>query len=169
MRLAVGLEPMTVGMAKLPMHADAAAKQLTCNSCHGPHQYDTTPAQAESCLSCHNDEHSNNWRQSKHATLWLADPNSGASCATCHMPRETLAGDAGVQIQHNQSANLRPNDKMLKGVCMRCHGLEYAMSALADAGLIQQNFSAPASGKHISIDWARQHSAAEKEKPTSAP
>lgn len=156
MRLAAGLAPMTVAEAKLPMHADAADNALTCNSCHAPHRYDTVTAAAERCLGCHADEHSNSWLQSAHGQRWQQDPATGVSCAGCHMPREPHPDNSSQWVQHNQSANLRPNDKMLKQVCMRCHGLEFALSALADRALIDRNFTGPASGRHDSMEWLRQ-------------
>lgn len=156
MRLAVGLAPMSVSDAKLPMQADASDNVVSCNSCHSPHRYDTSKAEAESCLGCHADEHSRNWPQSAHGQRWEQDPATGVSCAGCHMPREPHPDNSSQWVQHNQSANLRPNDKMLKQVCMRCHGLEYALSALADRDVIKSNFSRPASGQHDSMQWLRQ-------------
>lgn len=160
MQLAVGQLALAVKDAQLPMRAEASHTKLTCNSCHAPHRYDTVRAEAESCLGCHDDSHSKHWRQSKHATRWQQDPDAGVSCAGCHMPREKHPDTGVMWVQHNQSGNLRPNDKMLKTVCMRCHGMEYAMSALADRALIERNFSQPASGRHQSMEWLRQHGAA---------
>ena len=167
MRLAVGLTPLVVGTARLPMHAQATDKTVSCNSCHAPHRYDTVAAEAESCLGCHNDEHSQHWRQSAHGQRWLQDPATGVSCAGCHMPREPHPDNSSLWVQHNQSANLRPNDKMLKQVCMRCHGLEYAMSALADRAVIDRNFTQPASGRHDSMMWLRQQAGQATELPQS--
>jgi hypothetical protein len=90
-------------------------------------------------LGCHADEHSRAFRGSAHEQAWLADPTgrSGASCATCHLPRGHAEGE---RVMHNQNDNLRPSDKMLRSVCMNCHGLGFAMDALADSALVQRNF-----------------------------
>jgi hypothetical protein len=45
-----------------------------------------------------------------------------------------------VRVQHNQNANLRPNEKMIREVCMNCHGLGFSIDALADSALIEANF-----------------------------
>ena len=66
------------------------------------------------------------------------------SCASCHLPRtEYRAPDVGgkrILVQHNQNDNLRPNEKMIRPVCMSCHGLGYSVDAVADAALVLQNF-----------------------------
>lgn len=149
MRLAQGMSPITPAMARLPMKNDAPKRGLDCNSCHGAHSGDLKQAAVESCLSCHNDEHSKNYPNSAHARLWQQElagegvPGSGISCATCHLPRETqrLQGEPRIAVQHNQNLNLRPNEKMVRGVCMSCHGYEFSINALADAALIKNNFS----------------------------
>jgi hypothetical protein len=51
-------------------------------------------------------------------------------------------------VQHNQNDNLRPNEKMLRPVCLNCHGLGFATDALADAKLVAGNF-AGRPGVHI--------------------
>jgi hypothetical protein len=149
MRLAQGMSPITPAMARLPMKNDATKRGLDCNSCHGAHSGDLKQAAVDSCLSCHNDEHSKNYPTSAHARLWQQEqsgkgaPGSGISCATCHLPRETqrLQGEPRIAVQHNQNLNLRPNEKMVRGVCMSCHGYEFSINALADAALIKNNFS----------------------------
>lgn len=149
MRLAQGLTPMTPGMARLPMKATAHERTLGCTSCHSAHRFDTRQAAVDSCLACHNDEHSLAYKGSPHHRLWLAElsgngpPGSGVSCATCHLPRETHreAGLERVLVQHNQNLNLRPNEKMIRGVCMDCHGLGFALDALADEALVKNNFN----------------------------
>ena len=115
MRLAAGLSPMQPSWARLPMHGDANHKQLDCQACHASHEYDTRKAAVEACLSCHNDEHTNAYQQSKHYELWLSElrgespPGSGVSCATCHFPRTTVGSK--VTVDHNQNANLHPSRK----------------------------------------------------------
>src|SRR5690606_22611170 len=99
------------------------------------------------CLGCHDDEHSNAYEGSPHALIPRAGGAEGdtrVTCATCHMPRVEQPYDWGayvhILVQHNQSDNLRPNEKMVRDVCMRCHGLELALNALADEELIRSNF-----------------------------
>ena len=60
--------------------------------------------------------------------------NTGVSCATCHLPREPhREGDEEVvRVQHNQNDNRRPNEKMMRNVCLKCHGAQFSLDALAD-------------------------------------
>lgn len=146
MRLAVGLSPMSPGEARLPMKHDALHKQLDCSACHSDHRFDTSYAAVDACLTCHNDTHSLAYKASSHFDLWAAEqsgdaePGTGVSCATCHMPRETdIKGQ--VFVQHNQNNNLRPNDKMIRTVCGSCHGLQFTLDSLADQELIDGNFN----------------------------
>lgn len=151
MRLTQGLPPMRPELARLPMKPEAAHGTLTCISCHGPHEADTRRAAVESCLQCHNDGHSLAYQGSSHHRLWQAElagaapAGSGVSCASCHMPREEhgAPGTATVSVQHNQSLNLRPVEKMARGVCIRCHGLGFALDSLADPALGRSNFDGP--------------------------
>jgi len=46
-----------------------------------------------------------------------------------------------VKVQHNQSANLHPNQKMIREVCQNCHGLSLILDSLADKSAIRNNFS----------------------------
>jgi len=162
MRLALDLPPMTPAQSRLPMKADAAHHELGCVSCHGAHEFNTRTAAVDACLSCHNDEHSLAYKDSKHFALWFnettgeAPAGSGVSCATCHLPREKIenAGHVMVRVQHNQNANLRPNEKMIRSVCMGCHGLEFSLDALADAALIRTNFIGRPKRHVESIDLA---------------
>lgn len=162
MRLAVSLPPMRPAMARQPMKTKAADKTMDCNACHRPHAENTSTAAVDSCLACHDDKHSRAYKASPHYRLWQKEKNgtgvagSGVSCATCHLPRENHpdAGRQRIRVQHNPNHNLRPNEKMIRGVCMQCHGLAFSIDALADARLIETNFSGKP-GKHIpSIDWA---------------
>jgi formate-dependent nitrite reductase cytochrome c552 subunit len=164
MRLAQNLSPMTPAQARLPMKPEAAHRELSCVSCHGAHEFNTRSAAVDACLSCHNDDHSRSYQRSKHFALWFnettgeAPADSGVSCATCHLPREKSerGGQATVRVQHNQNANLRPNEKMIRSVCLDCHGLEFSLDALADAALIRTSFiGRPA--RHVeSLDLAVQ-------------
>jgi len=150
MRLAADLPPMRVADALLPMRADAAHETLTCNSCHPAHRYDARRAAVEACLDCHNDTHTLAYRDSPHHTLWEKETRgelpagSGVSCATCHMPRvEFDVSDwlSRVMVDHNQSASLSPNSKMIRTTCLHCHGLAFSIDALADRRLVDNNFS----------------------------
>jgi hypothetical protein len=164
MRLAQNLSPMTPAQARLPMKPEAAHRELSCVSCHGAHEFNTRSAAVDACLSCHNDEHSRAYKNSKHFALWFNETTgetpagSGVSCATCHLPREKMEseGRVTVRVQHNQNANLRPNEKMIRSVCLDCHGLEFSLDVLADAALIRTNFiGRPA--RHVeSLDLAVQ-------------
>ncbi len=163
MRLALNLPAMRPAVARQPMKPLAHDKELNCGSCHRPHEADTRRAAVESCLGCHDDEHSRAYRQSAHFHLWeneingAAPADSGVSCATCHLPRETRReeGRTRVRVQHNQNDNLRPNEKMLRSVCMHCHGLGYALDALADADLVRANFSGRPARHVESIEMAQ--------------
>lgn len=163
MRLKQGLTAMSPAMARLPMKEDSFSKHLDCNTCHTPHDYNPVKASYELCIGCHDDEHSNNYKQSSHAKLWALEntgetaSGTGVSCATCHMPRESIT-DNGVTrtlAQHNQNANLRPNEKMIRSVCINCHGLGFSINALADEGLVKRNFTGQSTVNSKSIDWVR--------------
>lgn len=162
MRRAQDLPPMQPGMARLPMRVQSRGKQLGCMSCHSAHRFDTRHAAVDACLGCHADEHSLAYKSSPHYRLWLGEtggqgaPGTGVSCASCHLPRIEHAGEGETRIlvQHNQNDNLRPNEKMLRSVCMNCHGLGFAIDALADAGLVRRNFDGRPAQHIESIDMA---------------
>lgn len=82
--------------------------------------------------------------------------DQAVSCATCHLPRETrrVKGHEKVWVNHNQNHNLRPNEKMIRSVCMDCHGLGFAIDALADQDLIQRNFTGRPAERIPSIEMA---------------
>lgn len=174
MRVAAGLSPMTPAQARIPMLASAAHRELTCNSCHAPHAYDTKKAAADACMSCHDDGHTRAYEASPHASLWRAElagtgpAGSGVSCATCHLPRSArydADDNLVVSVEHNQNANLRPNDKMIRTVCLDCHGMPVVLDALADRALIDRNFDGPP-GVHVeSIDLILKRAAAKKNPP----
>ena len=160
MRLGSGLPAMTPGEARLEMHAGAAHESLDCSACHSGHRFDTQFAAVDACLKCHADSHSVAYQDSSHFALWedeasgAAEAGTGVSCATCHMPR-LEDDDDNVFVQHNQNNNLRPNEKMLREVCMDCHGMQFSMDALADTQTIAQCFAAR-SDQHVeSIDMAK--------------
>lgn len=153
-----------ISPAESPLAFKESALQMHqgCNSCHSSHQFDTKTAAAEACLTCHNDEHAQAYTQSPHGKLWQKEQTgelaegSGVSCATCHMPRviKVENGTEFVRVEHNQNDNLRPNEKMIRSVCMNCHSLEFSIDALADPALIENNFSGKPAIHIPSIDWA---------------
>ena len=157
MRLAHQLTAMTPGEARQPMKASSAHRDLSCSSCHQPHRYDREFAAHKACLQCHDDAHSNSYQNSSHFRAWTeelsgaAPERSGVSCATCHLPREIR--DDHVVVNHNQNANLTPNEKMLRNVCMDCHGLQFSMDALSDKALIDRNFVGQPTQSHPGIGW----------------
>jgi predicted CXXCH cytochrome family protein len=149
MRLKQGMTPMQPGMAEQPMKPSAGHAKLTCMSCHGAHRFDTRKAAVEACLTCHDDGHTRAYKASPHFGLWHEEisgrgaKGSGVSCATCHLPRvefTTPEDETRVLVQHNQNDNLRPNEKMVRSVCMNCHGLQFSLDALADGKLVAGNF-----------------------------
>lgn len=107
-------------------------------------------------MGCHDDRHTNEYKASPHYALLLREAagelpaGSGVTCATCHMPKLESEQEPGeFHTQHNQNANLRPNEKMIRTVCLDCHGLQFALDALADPALIENNFQGRPS---VSID-----------------
>ena len=161
------LTPMIPAKSHLKFNQTSQSKELTCLGCHGAHLFDTRKAAIEGCLECHNDSHSKAYKQSPHYELWLKEiegtlpKNSGVSCATCHLPRLTIMEDGKkrILVEHNQNHNLRPNEKMIRPVCMQCHGLRFSIDALADEGLIERNFIGEASRHIPSIDMALEREA----------
>jgi len=147
MRLQAGLSPMQPGLARLPMRDDAASLSLGCGSCHGAHEERPHVSAVSACMTCHDDAHSRAYEGSKHAASWRREvagegaQGTGVSCATCHLPAvRTSPAAAASHTQHNQNDNLRPNEKMIRSVCMQCHGLQFALDALADSELVRRNF-----------------------------
>lgn len=157
------LTPMRPQLARLPMTVKSHGAEIGCTTCHGAHAFDTVKPQVDACLSCHDDEHSKSYIGSPHHKLWQAEAEgaapkgSGVSCATCHLPRETLEDpdtyEERLLVNHNQNVNLRPNEKMIRSVCMDCHGLGFAIDALADSALVRSNFAGSPSTRVESITW----------------
>lgn len=147
-RGALGLAPLRAADARLPMKPGAAARTMTCSACHDPHTVDTRRAAVEACLGCHDDGHSRAFAASKHAATITAAGGTGrhspaaVTCATCHLARVAGAGGR-VYVDHNNNRTLRPRDRMLRAVCLECHGLELAFAALLDDGLVATNFGGP--------------------------
>lgn len=148
-RLAEGMSPLTTEMAQIPMKADALDQQMTCNTCHDVHSVNTYEAAVDSCLGCHNDSHSLNYKNSKHAQLFVAEgklPRPSAesvTCAACHLPRQHGETGEGVFANHNNTYNLLPRDRMVADVCMHCHGMEYSYNSIFDDALVEANFDRP--------------------------
>ena len=161
MRLAMDMTPMSPSRARLEFKQEAGHKKLNCSSCHQPHRYDTNFAAVDACIGCHDDEHTKNYLNSSHYELWKNETNnesgkgSGVSCATCHMPRVTDDGGV-VHVQHNQNDNLRPNEKMIRSVCISCHGLQFSLNALADTELIEKCFQGSPSVNIDSVKMAKE-------------
>jgi len=162
MRRSADFNPMTPSQARLPMQPDSMSRTLNCGACHDVHAVNVRHAAVDACLSCHADEHSLAYSGSPHFRLWQAvlssegEPGSGVSCASCHLPRERrrVAGEDRIVVQHNQNANLRPNEKMIRDVCLTCHSLTLAIDALADPDLVRRNFVGLPSRHVRSIDMA---------------
>jgi hypothetical protein len=156
------LPPFKVGDSYLApfMKPEAHDRALgNCGNCHKPHEVDLEVAAVESCSGCHDDTHTKNYFASPHYSLWQkelagkAEPGTGVSCADCHMPK--LEGRAGgFFTTHNQNAYFRPNEKMIRPVCLSCHSLEFSIDALADPKLVESNFNGRPSVHIESIDWA---------------
>jgi hypothetical protein len=166
MRLAEKLSPMTPRHARQPMHAKAGDTRLGCVSCHSAHRFDTKKAAVEACTGCHDDAHTRAYRNSPHYVLWKkelageAAAGTGVSCATCHLPREEYrqpgTSAKRILVQHNQNDGLRPNEKMIRPVCMNCHGLAYSIDALADRALVSNNFLGRPRAHVKSVDMVAQ-------------
>ncbi len=156
------LSPMRPELARLPMRPKSRGTELTCTTCDGAHRFDIAKAQVESCVNCHADDHSKAYRGSPHHKLWLAElsgkraEGTGVTCATCHMPRLEMEDDYGrkrAAITHNQNDTLKPNEKMIRPVCLSCHGMQFTLDSLADKDVIDSNFTLRPSVHVESIDW----------------
>lgn len=154
MRLSQNLSAMTPKQSvqahsQLSFNQHNIDKELNCATCHNPHTQDLKTAAVESCLGCHSDEHSLAFRNSKHGQLWQQHldqeipENQAVSCATCHMPsiEFDLYGQSHILVQHNQNDNLRPNEKMIRSVCINCHSVPFSINSLADPTLLKNNFT----------------------------
>lgn len=159
----VPLGPMRPELARIPMSPKVAKHEIGCTSCHSDHAFKTAKAEVEVCLTCHTDKHSKAYIGSPHHKLWRAEQDgtggkgTGVSCATCHLPRfmkeDPATYEEKLVVNHNQNANLRPNEKMIRSVCMSCHGLGFSIDALADPKAIASNFAKRPSIHVQSIDW----------------
>ncbi|SMF20123.1 Formate-dependent nitrite reductase, periplasmic cytochrome c552 subunit [Alteromonadaceae bacterium Bs31] len=156
------LKPMSPSESHMKFTETGQQSHQNCVACHQSHTFDRVFAATEACLDCHADEHSLAFLDSPHGQLWQAnksDKETAAeqvSCATCHMPRMVKGkGEKQiVSVNHNQNFNLKPNEKMIRSVCMDCHGLGFAINAIADEALIKNNFNGQPGVEIESIDWA---------------
>jgi len=153
MKLAQGLDAMSPSHSNLEFNTEALTRNLDCNSCHQPHNETQGFSATGACMGCHNDEHSQAFEASPHAQL---SGDNAVTCATCHMPNVEVEvwGEKHIMVQHNQNDSLRPNEKMIRPVCMQCHNLEFSIDALADEALIKNNFNGKPSAHVPSVDWA---------------
>ena len=154
-----GLSPLTPTMAHLPMKASSLEQQMNCNTCHNVHTVDTYQAAVDSCLTCHSDNHSLNYKNSPHAQIFrqigtLPRPNADSvTCATCHLPRE-VSGET-ILVNHNNTYTLKPRDRMVKEVCMNCHGVEHAYNSIFDDELVEANFARPPNQELLTFKLVR--------------
>ncbi len=149
-RLLEKQSPLTPAMARIPMKSDAHSRVMNCNTCHNVHSVKTVPAAVDACLTCHNDTHSLNYEKSKHAQLFRAQAASlprpdraSVTCATCHLPRQRLDAEDDESLvfaNHNNTYSLLPRDRMVKDVCMNCHGMEYSYNNIFDEAVVEANF-----------------------------
>lgn len=145
------------------MQLNAHDLQMTCSTCHDAHSVNTLPAAVDACLTCHSDPHSLNYENSQHAQLFAADRSlprpsgTSVSCATCHLPRyELKRGDSSITfVNHNNTYTLLPRDRMVKDVCMTCHGVEYSYNSIFDDDLVEANFDKPPSLSLETFDLVR--------------
>jgi hypothetical protein len=157
-RTKLGLSPMSPAMARLPMKAASAHRVLDCQSCHAAHRYETSRADVTACLGCHDDSHSRAYRRSRHYDLWKAEADGdgpagmGVSCATCHMPR-VADGHGRIVTQHDPNADLRPDVKMARSVCLSCHGLGFTLDALSDPAVVAGDFTEGPERGVPTLDW----------------
>ena len=156
MRLAQGMEPVEPHHSALTFKLASEQVGHDCTVCHAIHVEPSRYAATEACLGCHDDEHSRAFSASPHATLQQSGSTELVECATCHLPvkERIIKGEKRWQVEHNQNANLRPNEKMLREVCLSCHSLSFSIDALADEQLIRNNFNGQPSEHIPSIDWA---------------
>lgn len=160
-RLLEGESPLTPALAHLPMKGKALDKTMNCNTCHDVHSVNTALAAVDACLTCHNDAHSLNYKSSKHGQLWLAQgrlprpTEQSTTCATCHLPRQVSESTEGVTVNHNSTYTLKPRDRMVKEVCMNCHGMEFAYNSIFDDDLVESNFARPPTQNLDTIEMVR--------------
>lgn len=162
-RLLEGESPLTPKIAQIPMKRDAFDQQMNCNACHNVHSINTMQAAVDACLTCHNDNHSLNYENSKHAKAVFASqlprPDSASvTCSTCHLPRiahKSADGIPAAKVNHNNTYTLKPRNRMVGEVCMNCHGVEYSYNSIFDDELVEANFDRPPTLNHQTFDLMR--------------
>ncbi|MGA0197890.1 MAG: cytochrome c3 family protein [Prochlorotrichaceae cyanobacterium] len=149
-RLLENKSPLTPAMANIPMQPSAHDRIMNCNTCHDVHSVNTVTAAVDACLSCHNDTHSLNYNQSPHGKLFvevkatLPRPDAQSiTCATCHLPRHVVGNGSNAKtgVNHNNTFTLLPRDRMVKEVCLNCHGMEYSFNNIFDDEVVESNFA----------------------------
>ncbi len=172
MRTAQEMSAMSPSFARLAMKQKSHEQSLSCHSCHDSHRYNTVEAAVEACIGCHDDKHTLAYKASPHYQLWQQElagtlpEGSGVSCSSCHLPREIIRerGHQRTAVQHNQNDFLRPNEKMIRPVCLKCHGLGFTFNALADEALIEKNFTGKPEKTVASIEMALKRERTDKKK-----
>lgn len=151
MRGEAKLTPLTPELARLPMKPAGSDRPaaMSCGTCHDVHSVDTARAATAACLSCHDDEHSRNFADSPHARLADRSDGRAITCASCHLPRLSAAGEPPrVAVSHNNSLTARPVDRMASLVCSHCHSFELALSSLISDEQIRSNFKGRPEARH---------------------
>lgn len=139
------------------MNSESRDRTVNCNTCHNVHTVNTHTAAVDACLTCHADSHSLNYKNSKHGQLWAAEgtlprpSTQSTTCATCHLPRQNIGSKKRptIVVNHNNTYTLLPRDRMVKDVCMNCHGMEYAYNSIFDDELVTSNFARPPSDQDL--------------------
>jgi hypothetical protein len=62
-------------------------------------------------------------------------------------------------VEHNQNDNLRPVDKLVRSVCLNCHGLGFSFDALSDVGLVGKNFQTTPAQRAQTLELVRRRKA----------
>ena len=94
----------------------------------------------------------------------LPRPNEEAvTCATCHLPRTEVG--SSILVNHNNTYTLLPRDRMVRDVCMNCHGVEHAYNSIFDDKLVESNFAQPPTQKMLTFQLVRD---LEKKRPSKA-
>lgn len=158
MRYAAKMGPIKKTIIRSEMNLPSDMFLHDCNLCHKEHEVSKPLV----CLDCHNDQHSKNYENSPHGGLHKKylngkiDENRDVTCITCHMYRlEQSYGQENnaLVLTHNVNYNLRPNEKMIRPVCINCHSLQFAFDSLSDYSVILSNFSISPSKKVKTIEW----------------
>ena len=132
-----------ISQARLKMDSRKDHDNVSCNSCHIPHKA-SIKVDTNTCLSCHDDEHSNNFNNSKHSKITIE--GVPMTCSTCHLPQ------LAKHTNHNQSRNLRPIENMVRTVCSDCHGLQFVLDSLSNESVLNSNFSIKPTNHVESLD-----------------